>query len=232
MYYDESALTRDHARGYTHQSRDLLWWVSGQFWLQSQSIWEASSQKPHTLHGPRLTLLTGPLGWKAAFAKNSFWSFRYKSEGPAEVAAPSRPFFMHVIQWLLSKLTELRNHHHNPIFEHYHLPNKTPHVCLQLISIPTSSPRLSACNVSTLPSLNSHALGLAASMYCVQWLPRKGQCLCHRLSCAGWTQMHTQIHTYTYPNNSNVPCPAHRGEVQLCHTMLPIQLLQVSLQVN
>lgn len=132
----------------------------------------------------------------------------------------------------LSKLTELRNHRHNPIFEHYHLHNKTPRVCLQLISIPTSSPRLSACNVSAPPSLNSHALGLAASIHCVQWLPRKGQCLCHRLSCAGWTQMHTQTHTYTHPKDDNVPRPAHRGEVQNCHPMLPIQLLQVWLRFS
>lgn len=123
----------------------------------------------------------------------------------------------------------MRNHHHNPIFEHYHLPNKTLHFCLQFISIPTSRPRLSADNVSALPSLNPHALGLAACIHCVQWLPRKGQCLCHQLSRAGWTQMHTQTRTYTYPNNNNnnVPRPAHRGEVQHCHTMLPTQLLQV-----
>lgn len=40
---------------------------------------------------------------------------------------------------IFSKCTELFNHHHNSVLEHFHHPNKIPHVPLETPSIPTLS---------------------------------------------------------------------------------------------
>ena len=72
---------------------------------------------------------------------------------------------------IFSKYTEVLNYHHNPILEHCHLPNKILHDCLQLIHIPTTSPRFSEGYVSAAPSLSSRILILCASIYCIEQLP-------------------------------------------------------------
>ena len=36
---------------------------------------------------------------------------------------------------IFNKFTELSDNHHNPIFEHFHQPNKFPYTRLQLIRL-------------------------------------------------------------------------------------------------
>lgn len=96
-YYDDSILTGHYMPGYRHYlSRDSLWWLS--------RPGPQRSFLPVALHfvlakSCPLTRPSGhcswpPQSWEAAFAKNSLWWFRYKSEDPTKPADISTSFFM------------------------------------------------------------------------------------------------------------------------------------------
>jgi len=59
------------------------------------------------------------------------------------------PFKVYTVQVGFSIVTELHNHHHNPILECFHYPQKVPCACWQAIPIPTHSPKqLPICSLS------------------------------------------------------------------------------------
>lgn len=150
---------------------------------------------------------------------------------------PWHPFSYTQFNDFFSQVTELTKPCHSPMLGHCHLPNKFPHVCLQLISIPTSSPDEEHVRWVPLPSLTSHILSFSASIPCIEWLPicflvRDNACAIsyfvqvgHKCTCARMREhTHTTITTTT---NNNLPHPAHQGVVHPWGTMLPIQLLHV-----
>lgn len=150
-YHDGSTLTGHHRLG--HEPcwfRDLLWWISGQFWPQGISgeafshnlaLCTAKTASHHCVWPP---LRVGSQHMKRRLCDGLDWGLKVRQQLPQT--------HLHMFKSMSSStFTELCNYwyHHNPILDNCHLPKRIPHACWQLIAIPTAGPR-SVCMLCVL----------------------------------------------------------------------------------